>query len=77
MIEKVMERIVTQTIPGSVVNNPQLDWNPVSNEVKPTAERDSDLEPAGKQAVNTPEPNTRYRYLLEVYRANIDRATLQ
>jgi len=70
MIETVMERIVTQTIPGSVVNNPQLDWNPVSNEVKPAAEKDSDFAPAGKQAVNTPEPNTRYRYLLEVYRAS-------
>ena len=40
MIEKVMERIVTQTIPESVVNNPQVDWNPFSNEVKPAAVKD-------------------------------------
>ncbi|TMH04057.1 MAG: hypothetical protein E6H69_02815, partial [Betaproteobacteria bacterium] len=31
-IMKVMERIVTQTIPDSVVDNPQVDWNPVTNE---------------------------------------------
>jgi len=69
MIEKVMERIVTQTIPESVVNNPQVDWNPFSNEVKPAAEKDSDHAPAGKTAVTTPEPNTRYLRLLEVFRA--------
>jgi hypothetical protein len=69
MIEKVMERIVTQTIPESAVNNPQMDWNPFSNEVKPAAVKDSDYAPAGKAAVNTPEPNTRYARWLEVYRA--------
>jgi hypothetical protein len=69
MIEKVMERIVTQTIPEAVVNNPQIDWNPFSNEVKPAAVKDSDFAPAGKAAVNTPEPNTRYARWLEVYRA--------
>ena len=36
-IAKVMERIVTQTIPAAVVNNPQVDWNPFTNEVRPTA----------------------------------------
>ncbi len=69
MIEKVMERIVTQSIPEAVVNNPQVDWNPFSNDVKPAAEKDSNYAPAGKTAANTPEPNTRYRHLLEVYRA--------
>jgi len=28
MIQQVMERIVTQTIPAVVVNNPAVDWNP-------------------------------------------------
>jgi hypothetical protein len=69
MIEKVMERIVTQTIPASVVNNPLIDWNPFSNEVKPAAVKDSDYAPSGKAAANTPEPNTRYARWLEVYRA--------
>jgi len=68
-IQKVMERIVTQTIPASVINNPQLDWNPWTNDVKPAAEKDSDFAPAKRNAVSTPEPNTRYRYLLEDCRA--------
>ena len=69
-IEKVMERIVTQTIPEAVIDNPRVDWNPFTNEVKAAAVDDSDLAPSGKQAVNTPEPNTRYRMLLETYRAS-------
>ena len=39
-IEQVMDRIVTQTIPQMVVNNPSVDWNPFANQVKPAAERD-------------------------------------
>jgi hypothetical protein len=70
MIEKVMERIVAQTIPGSVVNNPQLDWNPYTNEVKPAGEKDSDFAPSGRSASNAPEPDTRYLRLLEDCRAS-------
>jgi hypothetical protein len=69
MIEKVMERIVTQTIPEAVINNPQLDWNPYTNEVRAAAEKDSDFAPFKGNATNTPEPNTRYRHLMEDYRA--------
>ncbi len=36
-IQKVMERIVTQSIPQVAVNNPAVDWNPFTNEVKPAA----------------------------------------
>jgi len=36
-IQQVMERIITQTIPGDVIDNPQVDWNPYTNEVKPAA----------------------------------------
>ena len=42
MIQQVMERIVTQTIPQIVINNPMVDWNPYTNEVKPAAAKDSD-----------------------------------
>jgi hypothetical protein len=70
MIEKVMERIVMQTIPASVIDNPQLDWNPNTNEVKPAAEKDADFTPGARTASNSPEPNTRYKYLLEDYRAS-------
>ncbi len=47
-VQQVMERIVTQTIPEAVVNNPQVDWNPWTNQVKPTAEKDSDFVPSRK-----------------------------
>jgi len=70
IIQKVMEHIVEQTIPESVIDNPQVDWNPFSNEVKPTAEKDSDFASAGKNADNSPEPNTRYARLLEDFRAS-------
>jgi hypothetical protein len=43
-IVKLMERIVTQTIPAAVIDNPRLDWNPFSNEVTeaPAAELEKD-----------------------------------
>jgi hypothetical protein len=69
MIQKVMERIVAQTIPASVVNNPQVDWNPFSNEVKTAAEKDSDFKPASNSSGNAPEPNTRYLKLLNIFKA--------
>jgi len=34
MIVKLMERIVTQSIPAAVIDNPRVDWNPFTNEVK-------------------------------------------
>jgi hypothetical protein len=69
-IAKVMERIVTQTIPDEVVNNPQVDWNPVSNQVRPTTDKDSDAPaPAGRRGGGAPEPDTRYAMLLKTYQA--------
>ena len=70
MIAKVMETIVTQTIPAAVINNPQVDWNPYTNEVKPTAAKDSDFSPGERAAINAPEPNTRYLRWLGAYRAS-------
>ena len=74
VIQQVMERIVTQTIPQAVVNNPAVDWNPFTNEVKPAAVKDSDEAPGGGAAVgkpltNAPEPNTRYAKLLLTFQA--------
>ena len=70
-IQQVMERIVTQTIPEIVVNNPNVDWNPWTNEVQPAAEHDSDLaSPSKKQITNSPEPSTRYAMLLATYQAS-------
>jgi hypothetical protein len=70
VIQQVMERIVSQTIPAVVVDNPQVDWDPFNNEVKPAAEKDSDFVPEAKKPVsNAPEPDTRYAMLLKTYKA--------
>lgn len=71
MIQQVMDRIVTQSIPEDVIDNPHVDWNPHTNEVRPAAEQDSDSqEKAGRKATNSPEPDTRYATLLETFRAS-------
>ena len=70
MIQQVMERIVTQTIPAVVINNPQVDWNPYRNEVQPAAEKDSDFVPRNGRAIdNRPEPATRYAMWLKAFHA--------
>jgi hypothetical protein len=71
MIEKVMERIVEQTIPESVIDNPSVDWNPFTNEVKPASEIDYNPELiTPKEASNKPEPDTRYAVLLKTFNAS-------
>ena len=70
MIQKVMERIVTQTIPAVVIDSPFVDWDPFTNEVKAAAVKDSDTPvPADLKVSNAPEPDTRYKVLLDDYRA--------
>jgi hypothetical protein len=71
MIQQVMERIVTQTIPEVVVNNPHVDWNPFTNEVRRATVNDADEtpNPSGKAPTNAPEPNTRYAKLLLTFQA--------
>ncbi len=70
MIQQVMERIVTQTIPAVVINNPQVDWNPYTNEVAPTAVNDVNQPLASSAPIsNAPEPDRRYEVLLETFRA--------
>jgi hypothetical protein len=67
-IEQVMNRIVTQTIPQVVVNNPHADWNPFTNDVKPAGEKDFDTPaPADMKISSTPEPATRYQMLLKTF----------
>ncbi|PYT57729.1 MAG: hypothetical protein DMG35_19740 [Acidobacteria bacterium] len=68
MIQLVMERIITQTIPEAVINNPNVDWNPSTNEVKSAAENDSGSPaPAATKITNAPEPATRYATLLKTF----------
>jgi len=67
-IAKVMERIVSSTIPAAVVDNPGVDWDPFTNEVRPAAVKDSDRPlPEGRSALKGPEPDTRYARLLAVF----------
>jgi hypothetical protein len=70
MIQQVMERIVTQTIPQVAINNPNVDWNPYTNEVKPAAVKDSDAPTESRPITNAPEPDTRYAKLLKTYIAS-------
>ena len=70
LIQKVMERIVTQSIPEVVVDNPHVDWDPYTNKVKPAAVNDSDEPiPAGMKITNAQEPDTRYLILLNTFLA--------
>jgi len=71
IIQKVMERIVTQTIPEIVIDNPAVDWNPFSNDVKLTAVKDySENQITGKIFSTNAEPNTRYQMLLDDFKAS-------
>jgi hypothetical protein len=63
-----MEHIVRQTIPQAAIDNPAVDWNPFTNEVKPSTVKDYD-EPAAKPTPAGPEPDTRYATLLANFRA--------
>jgi hypothetical protein len=71
MIRKVMERIVTQTIPAAVVNNPGVDWNPFSNVVTAAAVQDADAADVKSVPVSSDrEPDTRYRVLFSTFQAS-------
>lgn len=66
VIQQVMERIITQTIPAVVVNNPAVDWNPFTNKVAPAAVKDSET-PAVANASDAREPDTRYAMLQKTF----------
>lgn len=67
MIQQVMERIVTQTIPKAAVNSPLVDWDPAANTVIPSASGEGT--PPAKVTAD-PEPDTRYRVLLKTFTAS-------
>lgn len=71
LLQAVMERIVTQTIPEAVVNNPGVDWDPVLNTVRATPEAELDG-PArqGAKVDARPEPDTRFATLLANFKAS-------
>lgn len=59
MIYQVMRRIIDQSIPECVINNPDYDWNPYDN----TVTKD------GKEVSVKAEPDTRYHYFLDNFHA--------
>jgi hypothetical protein len=68
-IVQVMERIVTQTIPAAVIDDPRLDWNPFTNEVRPapldTVEKDAPARaPLATSGLDAREPDTRFARIL-------------
>ena len=69
LIARVMERIVDQSIPAAVIDNPGVDWNPVTNAVAaaPAAEQDGQARKVKVEA--TREPDTRYAQLLATFHA--------
>ena len=79
LIATAMERIVTQTIPRVVINNPKVDWLPDSNEVRAAPpetieanaiKEESVAAPGDKARIeNAREPDTRYERLLATFRA--------
>ena len=72
MIQRVMERIVDQTIPEVVVDNPNVDWNPYTNEVRAATVDDADEgegRPAPAKITNAREPDTRYAKILGTFKA--------
>ncbi len=71
MIQLVMERIVLQSIPAVAINNPYVDWNPVTNEVKDAGAKDVDAPaPPNMRITNAPEPDRRYEVLLHTFLAS-------
>jgi hypothetical protein len=70
ILQQVMERIVTQTIPAVVVDNPHVDWNPYTNDVRIATAHDTDAPPpASLVADEAAEPDTRYARLLDNFKA--------
>ncbi len=71
-IVKVMERIVTQTIPRAVIDNPRLDWDPFANTVAlaPADDVEADA-PADRStsAATAPEPDIRFEHVLARFHA--------
>src|SRR5436190_463924 len=77
LIRDVMERIVTQTIPKAVIDDPRVEWNPATNTVTATPAEEVETEQMAKQGKRPPqpsmsperEPDQRYAVLLADFRA--------
>jgi hypothetical protein len=77
LLRSVMERIVTQTIPKSVIDDPRVDWDPATNAVSlspPPEVETAQMKAQGTRAAEPSasqerEPDTRYAMILADFRA--------
>ncbi|HEY6212864.1 MAG TPA: hypothetical protein VIW45_11290, partial [Vicinamibacterales bacterium] len=65
-IAKIFERIVDQSIPNNVVDNPAVDWNPFTNLVRPAGVNDA---PGYVPQAKITRPSSRYAVILEQFHA--------
>jgi hypothetical protein len=72
LILKILEKVINQSSPAAVINNPLVDWTPASNEVKASTVADIEPDPSCKSLAisNAAEPNTRYVKWLNVFKAS-------
>jgi hypothetical protein len=78
LVREVMERIVTQTIPKAVIDDPRVDWNPAANTVTASPPEEVETEQMKAQGKRPPqpavsperEPDTRFAVLLADFRAS-------
>ncbi len=61
-IIKIMERIVTQTIPAAVIDNPNVDWSPFTNKVTATPADELEADAPKKPVVTDGKPEADVRY---------------
>ena len=59
MVYSVMQRIINQDIPQDIINSPKYQWNPINNKVFDNH----------KEIAVQPEPDTRYQWLLNNFKA--------
>jgi len=69
VIAKAMERIVTQTIPAAALNDPTVDWNPFTNEVRPAPRETVEAGKPREKVDPAREPDTRFATILANFRA--------
>jgi hypothetical protein len=77
LLRSVMERIVAQTIPKSVIDDPRVDWTPETNavtlsppgEVETAQMKAQGTRPAEPSVSQEREPDTRYAMILADFRA--------
>ena len=69
-LARAMERIVDQTIPAAAVNDPTVDWNPFTNEVRPAPADTVESGAAPRARVDgAREADVRYARILANFRA--------